>query len=251
MRNGRLLELIWQGDIATLRGKKAQRMAGLLKALLPLRAVHLSAKAGIDRVCVMLDETELMPALPLGDVLVEELGVDVPYGTIVVITEDDQQTVQATDEDMSYNLGIIVGSALLDVISRGTFPLQRESSALYLMGCSYHNMANSSGLQHLGLKPMHFRAGLAASIGAFWSGAGTSRTDTTGLFVQPDFLACPRLRSYLKTLDAGFSAPEPDQIGARLMHFPGGTRSHGEWLALVETAVMEKLGAHNKRLCDS
>lgn len=251
MRNGQLLELIWQGSITTSRSKSTQRMAGLLKALLPLRAVHLRAKAGIDRVCVMLDETELMPALPLGDVLAEELALEVPYGTIVVITEEDQQIVQMTDEDMSYNLGIVVGSTLLDVISRGVFPLQRESSALYIMGCSYHNMANGSGLQHLGLKPINFRAGLAASLGAFWSGAATSRLETSGLFLQPDFLARPELRRYLKTLDAGFSAPEPEQVGARLMLFPGGRRSHDEWLALVEGAVMEKLGAHNRRLCDS
>lgn len=226
-------------------------MAGLLKALLPLRAVHLTARTGVDRVCIMPDETELMPALPLGDVLVEELGLDVPYGTMVVITEADQQPIQMPDEDMSYNLGIVVGSALLGLISRGVFPLRRESSALYVMGCSYHNMASGSGFQHLGLTPTQFRAGLAGSLGAFWSGAGTSRIETSGLFVQPDYLACPKLRRYLKTLDAGFSAPEPEQVGAALMHFPGGTRSYDEWLGLVEQAVTEKLGAYQARLCDS
>ncbi|MGC9370093.1 MAG: hypothetical protein ACP5DX_11195 [Paracoccaceae bacterium] len=226
-------------------------MAGLLKALLPLRTVHLTAKTGIDRVCIIPDETELMPALPLGDVLVEELELDVPYGTMVVITEAEQQPIPMSDEDISYNLGIVVGNTLLGVISRGVFPLHRESTALYVMGCSYHNMANGSGLQHLGLKPSQFRAGLAGALGAFWSGAGTSRIETSGLFLQPDFLASPKLRRYLKTLDAGFSAPPPDQVGAGLMHFPGGARSYEDWLGLVERAVTEKLATYQNRLCDS
>ncbi|WP_212522750.1 hypothetical protein [Actibacterium sp. MT2.3-13A] len=226
-------------------------MAGLLKGLLPVRAVHLSATAGVDRVCILSDETELLPGLPLGDVLVEELGIDVPYGTAIVISEEDGQDGPTTDEDMSYNLGMVVGNALLDVISRNVFPLHRESSALYVMGCSYHSMASGSGLQHLGLKPAHFRAGLAASLGAFWSGAQHSRVETSGLFLQQDFLASPRLRRYLATIDAGFSAPRPEQIGAGLMHFPGGARSYDQWLGLVQNAVMDRLGAHTARLCDS
>ena len=226
-------------------------MAGLLKGLLPLHTVHLTAKSGVDRVCIIPDETELMPALPLGDVLVEELGIDVPYGTMVVITEAEQQLMPMSDEDISYNLGLVVGNTLLGVISRGIFPLHCESTALYVMGCSYHNMASGSGLQHLGLKPSQFRAGLAGSLGAFWSGAGTSRIETSGLFLQPDFLACPKLRHYLKSLDAGFCGPAPEQVSAGLMHFPGGTRGYEEWLGLVEQTVSEKLVTYQNWLCDS
>lgn len=233
------MELVWLGAIQPAEGAAARRTDRLLKSLLPVKFRSLTALTGIDGACVLPDETELLPALPLGDVLAEELDLDLPYGTLIVIHETESND---HPDEMSYHLGGVIGEALLGVLRSGTFPLEREAEALYVMACSYHRLVEGTGFRHLGLIPERFRAGLAASLGAYWSGARSSRTETSGLFVDPDFLASAELRAYLKCFDAGFEAPAFGRVPASLMTFPGGTRSYDDWVALVYRAVSAMLG---------
>lgn len=242
MRHDRLLELIWQGDIRPASGCWSNRLRRALGALLPMRTVSLSAAHGIDRRCILTDEEELLPALPLGDVLVEELSVDVPMGALVVISDEVLLNHQIMDDELSYDLGVMVAEILVGVIRRGVFPFERETDALYAMATSYHAMIGSTGFLHLGLVPAWFRVGLAAGLCTYWAGARSARSDTSGLFLRPDFLSCPKLHDYLRSMDANFTAP--DRIPAGLMLFTGGPCSYGEWLSKVEGAVMTELDAH-------
>ncbi|SFP65972.1 hypothetical protein [Tranquillimonas alkanivorans] len=247
MRDSELLQAIWRGELWPAQGDGARQAGRLMRALLPVRTIRLAAGRGVDRALILLDETELMPALPLGDVLAEELDLDVPYGSLVVVEEADLLTAPVDRDDLSYHLGALVGEVLTMIVRRGLFPLESESDALYVMACSYHRMAAGSGLQLLGLVPNPFRAGLAASLGAYWTGARSSRTEMSGLFLTPDFLGCPKLRGFLSASDAGFSAPDPARVPADLMLFPGGTRTFPEWLGLVEAAVRAECAAQARR----
>jgi hypothetical protein len=249
MRHDRLLELIWQGDIQPASGPCSSRLLRGLGALLPLRTVSLAAGSGVDRRCILTDDTELMPELPLGDVLAEELSIDVPEGALVVISDEVLLSNQVMDDELSYDLGVLVAEALLGVIRRGVFPYERETDALYAMASSYHAMIGGSGFMHLGLMPSWFRVGLAAGLCTYWAGARSARSDTSGLFLRPDFLSCPQLHDYLRSMDGNFTAP--DRIPAGLMLFTGGPCSHPEWLAKVERAVTAELDAHVLRSCDS
>ncbi len=247
MQSSRILEAIWRGDVRPATGGSARRMRRILNALLPVHSVALVAQRGVGHGCVLPDETELMPALPLGDVLAEELEIDVPYGAMVVISDAAMAEDKVDDDQVSYACGISIGEALIDVMRRGVFSLERETDALYIMALSYHRMAEGSGFQHLGLVPAQFHAGMAAALGAYWSGARSSLTDDSGLFLRSDFLECAKLRSYLKTLDGCFSAPAPQRITASLMLFAGAPLRHDEWLELVAEAVTEAMYAHDLR----
>lgn len=247
MRHDRLLKLIWQGEIQPASGLGTGRFQRGLSALLPLRAVYLSAASGVDRRCIRTDDVELLPELPLGDVLAEELAIDVPAGSLVVISDGALATNPALDEELSYDLGVLVAEALLGVIRAGVFPCERETDALYAMARSYHAMIDGSGFMHLGLKPAWFRIGLAAGLCTYWAGARTALSDTSGLFLRPDFLTCPKLHDYLRNLDSNFTAP--DRVSAGLMLFTGGTCSYGAWLSKVEKAVTAELDAHVTRSC--
>ena len=249
MRHDRLLELIWQGDILPASGPYSSRLQRRLGALLPLRTVLLTAGSGVDRRCILTDETELLPSLPLGDVLVEELSIDVPVGSLVVISDEILLANQVMDDELSYDLGVLVAEALLGVIRKSIFPYERESDALFAMASSYHAMIGGSGFVHLGLMPSWFRVGLAAGLCTYWAGARSARSDTSGLFLRPDFLTCPQLHDYLRSMDANFTAP--DRIPAGLMLFSGGPCSYDAWLAKVERAVTAELDAHVQRSCDS
>lgn len=247
-RRENTLELIWRGDISPATGQGARRITRALAALLPLRIVTLVAASRLDRSLLIPAETELLPDLPLGDVLAEELGIDVPDGSLVVIGDAALLSGPLHDDDLSYELGILIAEALLGVVKREIFQLDRETDALYAMACSYHRLVGGAGFRHLGVIPAQFRAGLAAGLCTYWAGARSARSDTSGLFLRPDFLESPRLRDYLARVDASFTAPA--SIPAGLMLFTGGPCSYGGWLKRVEKAVMTGLRGRASRTCD-
>lgn len=240
MGQDRVLEDIWTGRIRAARGDAAQALSRQLRALVPVHHVLLSASAGVDRVAVMLDDSELMPALPLGDVLAEELSVDVPYGALIVLRD------AGSTNPVSYDAGSIVGEILLTLLRSGLFPMERETDALYAMACSYDQLVEASGFRHTGMDAGEFRLGLAASLGAYWSGAGVAGADTCGLFDRADFLRRPELLRYLRALDASFGLTGPEQVPARLMLAQGGTRGFDDWIQHVGATVSKEIGVSTR-----
>lgn len=249
MRQERFLELIWQGDIDVAQGAGANRLHRGLSALLPLRIVTLAAAAGVDRRRIMPDSTEMMQDLPLGDVLAEELGINVPAGSLVVVSDAALMSRQVMDDELSYDLGVLVAEALIGVIRSGIFPLEKESDALFLMASSYHAMIGGSGFRHLGLLPAWFRVGLAAGLCTYWVGTRCARSDTSGLFLRPDFLGNPMLHDYLRDMDANFSMPAQAPLG--LMLFANGPATYEEWLGKVAIAVTQALDNDHARALEA
>lgn len=240
MTHDKLLEDIWVGNIQAARGSDAMTLSRQMRALVPVHHVSLTARTGVDRVAVMLDDAELLPALPLGDVVAEELGLDVPYGALVILRE------AGAAGDVSHDAGMLVGEILLMALRSGLFPMERETDALYVMARSYDRLAEASGFRHVGLNAREFRTGLAASLGAYWSGARTSRAETSGLFDRPDFLQRVELLNYLRALDASFTIPGPDALPARLMLFTGGAQPFDAWVKSVGQVVAPAIGINTK-----
>lgn len=178
----------------------------------------------------------MMPALPLGDVLVEELGVDVPYGALIVLRD------AGSPGPVSYDAGLVLGEILLMVLRSGTIPMVRETDALFAMAASYDQIVEASGFRHVGLDATEFRLGLAASLGAYWSGARRAGADTCGLFDRPDFLRRAELLNYLRALDACFTLAGAETVPARLMLAQGGTRGFETWTGEVAATVAAQIG---------
>ena len=220
-----------------MQGAESAVLKRLMNALLPVRTVCLAAATGVDRVAVLTDEIEVMPDLPLGDVLAEELSIDVPYGALILLCDEDTIAPPMDLGELSYDLGLAVGKTLLTVLRSGAFPIERENEALYIMACGYHALARTSGMRTLGLVPERFARGLVAPLGAYWSGARMPQTERSTLFIGDDCLARPALRAYLRTLEPGFSAPEPGRIPSGLLAFDDGTCSLESWMAKVSRAV--------------
>ncbi|MDX2485534.1 MAG: hypothetical protein QNK42_17960 [Pseudodonghicola sp.] len=85
MRSDALLELIW-GEAIEVRGpEELSPLARLLGALLTVPMVTLVAHADDNRPFAMMESDELLPDAPLGDILAEELGLDVPRDAVVLI----------------------------------------------------------------------------------------------------------------------------------------------------------------------
>ena len=230
------MEDVWTGRIRAARGSDAISLSRQLRALVPVHHVLLTADGSVDRVAVLQDDAEMMPALPLGDVVVEELGVDVPYGALIVMRD------AGTPGPVSYDAGLVLGDILLMVLRSGTIPMARETDALFAMAASYDQIVEASGFRHTGLDAAEFRLGLAASLGAYWSGARRAGADTCGLFDRPDFLRRSELLNYLRALDACFTLKGVEEVPARLMLAQGGTRGFDAWTTDVAQLVSAQIG---------
>lgn len=230
MQSSDLLEAIWRGDIACAGSSDTEARFGLiLDAMLPMRRIGLQRG---DRPAgqILPEQTELMPALALGDVIEEELELAAPHGALVVILDRATLRPGAGDAARSQLAGRLVGELLVDAVQRGVFAVDQETDALYLMAQAYDALARTPRMRRLGLVPASFRAGLVTVLASLWTGATVRGSDADTLLNGPLFLSCPRLRAYLGALDACFTAPGVGLAGAELVTFADAGRGHDDWL---------------------
>ncbi|RVV96855.1 hypothetical protein EKE94_16035 [Mesobaculum littorinae] len=211
-----------------------------MQALVPAETLFLTATAGIGAPVVLSDEAELMPALSLGDVLAEEMDLDVSYGTLVVI---EPAGIDPHARAGSRHLGRILAEILLCVMRRGVFPLERETDALYLMACGFGRLSDTPRLSALGVRPAEFHDGLARGLGRYWSGAEATGVCETGLFSGPEALTSPETRAFLRALDPGFSVSDLSRIEAAVTLADTSPRSSEEVFACLADGVGAKLGS--------
>lgn len=233
MQSSELLEAIWRGDVACAGdGEAAEGFGQLLDALMPMRRVAL-ARGDRGGVQLLPEHAELLPALPLGCVIEEEIDVAAPYGALVLIFDRAALRPGAGAAARSNLAGHLVGELLVDAVQRGVFPVEQETDALYLLALAYDDLAQSPRLRGLGLDPAPFRAGLAAVLASIWTGPMVRGSEPDMLLGGPMFLRCPRLRAYLRMLDASFTAPVPGRATAALVGFEAEARGHDDWLRAI------------------
>jgi hypothetical protein len=80
-----LLEGIWNGSITALPAGASSRIAQAIADLAPVPIVCLMSATSLGDLRIWPEAAELMPGVSLGDVLVEELGLEVPYGALVIV----------------------------------------------------------------------------------------------------------------------------------------------------------------------
>jgi len=85
MQGDALLEQIWGEAVEERAADAMSPLARLLGALLTVPMVTLVAHAEGDRPYAMMEGHELLPGASLGDILAEELGLDVPQDAVVLI----------------------------------------------------------------------------------------------------------------------------------------------------------------------
>ncbi|KFE35708.1 hypothetical protein DW2_07088 [Thioclava atlantica] len=85
MKNNDLLAQIWEGSVTCTSSGSGSQGRWLAAALLPAQTVVLCSTREDARFLVLPEAEELLPGISLGDVLVEELGIEVPYGSLIVI----------------------------------------------------------------------------------------------------------------------------------------------------------------------
>lgn len=237
MRIETLLERIWQEEVETAADRSAERLLAIFNAIVPVRAFVLETDT--DTAFLMADDVELMPALPLGDVLAEEMALDVPYGSFLLF----RPRGDADPSTRSREAGVLVGEALLHAASNGVVGMERATSAIYVMAHAASRLAATEALLRQGLDASAFCLGLAQALASAWQRDRCGRLGTAPRFDRPDFLWQPQLRTHLRTLDPGFAAPEAVAIPGDLMRVTDGIVGLTEWIARIDAVVLGALGA--------
>ncbi len=110
--NNTVIGQIWGGDLSEDGEQQGSPLAGLLGSLMDVPVVTLCSEAAMLRPIAMMEETEVLPGASLGDVLAEELSIEVPFGALVLI----QPKGFAKSQDLSgQKLGEILGHIILDM----------------------------------------------------------------------------------------------------------------------------------------
>ncbi|WP_102223643.1 hypothetical protein [Acidimangrovimonas sediminis] len=109
-----LLEQIWNGSVSAWPTGEKGDIARGIAALLPVQTVCVdnAAPHGVPR--VLPEATELLPGLTLGDVLAEELGIEVPFGALVVFETVVNAAVIGSSE---HDIGCTSDEVLRHIVS--------------------------------------------------------------------------------------------------------------------------------------
>lgn len=236
MRSGDVLKLIWRDGVALPEMVFGLRFHAALTAILPVRSEVLMARGDCERPLVMADDLELAPALPLGDVLVEELPLDLPYGTMVVMLPD-------TQAPFSQLLGETVGEALLLAQSLSGIPMEHETDALYIMAHAAMRRAAALGLEGHEVDPQGFCRGLGRALSRHWLAERRPLLPDPMLFQRSDFLWQRQLAVYLSDLDPGFTSPDPLLVPEDLLRVSDTPLRLADWAGRTETMLRAVMGA--------
>ncbi|TGD61878.1 hypothetical protein EYC08_17570 [Tabrizicola sp. WMC-M-20] len=194
------------------------------------------SNTGFHQPVVLLDSTELMPGVAAGDVVAEELGIEVPYGSVIVIDNIINHAIRV-GPGASGNFGHVIGEMLLRLMAGGEFPLGAETNALYRMACACQKFFDDASHTGLGLDMRFFRTGLATALGAYWAGTGPAAR----YFTRPDALGSANVLAYLHDLDASFRVPEPASVPATLLVQTDQVGTYGESTRRILCAVADNL----------
>lgn len=138
MVHNSLLTSIWSGKIEVRYGEDMSPLATLLSSILTVPTVSLVVESDIKRPVAFADSVELMPGLPLGDVLTEELGFDVPVNCVILI---EPASVVDSTEFSAAELGRDLGRVLTSVAGKTEQDAEEAEYAFFADSKSRSNLS--------------------------------------------------------------------------------------------------------------
>ena len=120
------LHQLWTGAAGLPRRGQTRAFNAALDVLCPVRR-QLIELASSDGGRVLLDDTEVMPMISLGDVVAEEFDLTLPYGTLLMFVSREEMADDAPAERRAAAIGRTCGQIVSETLYRGAFPLDREA----------------------------------------------------------------------------------------------------------------------------
>jgi hypothetical protein len=167
-----VLSVLWSGKSTIVAGDETILFSALLLELFPGKTILVGVEDGAIPERVLLDDTEVMPSLSLGDVVAEELNITVPYGTVIVFAPSSVFLPTASAAQLGNAIGHVYGQIIIEALHRGGFPMEREMALL--MGLARSSVSAVERLVAVGqsISRAAFEQALVATLYSALSGGG-------------------------------------------------------------------------------
>lgn len=111
MARGDLLNSIWRGEVIVREKGNETALALLLDSVLNVPTVGLIVTSGLASPMAYSDSDNFLPGCPLGDILSEELGFDIPLNSVILFEPlMTAEAKQVSPRELGQQLGSIVSS---------------------------------------------------------------------------------------------------------------------------------------------
>ncbi len=107
-----IVEQIWGGDISEAQVSAVTPLEGLLASVVNVPVVTLTSRLEGSRPYALLESSEVLPGVSLGDILSEELSLEVPFGALILVQPKDFSDVK---DYSGQKLGEMLGMIILDM----------------------------------------------------------------------------------------------------------------------------------------
>ena len=116
MTENDILVPIWSDAVEESRTETLSPLAQVLDTLLDCPTVCLISHLGLSQPCALLESDEVLPGTPLGDILEEELNINIPVGAVVLF---EPAEFAQKGEYSGAELGRVLGTILIELVSKG------------------------------------------------------------------------------------------------------------------------------------
>lgn len=144
-----LLTSIWSGETTLAGGNQTTQIRRLIGEIFPIHSIILRVPEGDLCGRVFRDDAEVLPSLPIGDVIAEEFATDVPHGTLIICCSDKLLSEDCSASVCSARLADICSEIILDSVLLGNYQIETETEVFHLLASD----ALSSAYSH---KPTSF-----------------------------------------------------------------------------------------------
>ena len=159
-----LLNAVWTDQVNLLDTEDSSELRSILDDLLPFQKILLIVPDGPLCNRVFAEETELLPALPFGDVLAEELSINVPSGAIIVCLSKRLVASGFEDAELSMCLGRICGEVIADAVHLGNYRIDREHEAGALLSEIIRSNARRTAMRQRQISIEQFQRALVKRV---------------------------------------------------------------------------------------
>lgn len=167
MNSKQFLNGLWTGSIRPLRTASFHRATRLLCEALPIPVHFMEDDDPLCGIRTLLDSGEVESGLSVGDAICEETGIEVRYGSIIIIAPTG--SLQASDDHAVATVtGQIAGEVMLLIISEGVIPLAEENTTLFSMARLCRKLARGRLARSFNINAELFGAGMSAVLAEYW-----------------------------------------------------------------------------------
>lgn len=202
IKTSTLLQAIWTGEAKAVPPTAKPALIDTLETLFKIQTVVIEVPAGPLCGQVLQETTELMPDLPVADVLDEELDIHVPDGAVIVCLSRRVLGATRSVKDQAQALGNVCAQIVVDTVQLSAIPFANERQEMRQLAQMVLSVALHLEVTTGTIETALFRSALARGLAYCLEGPSAANEPLAELEARylPDPLVSPAPEAVLRSL---------------------------------------------------